>query len=66
MRRKKHLDERIELSSKYLLFFEPRSVYGRPNKDNYPNIDVKAVFGNDNPVYLEIGSGKGSFICQMA
>ena len=66
MRRKKHLDERIELSSKYLLFFEPRSVYGRPNKENYPNIDVKAVFGNDNPIYLEIGSGKGSFICQMA
>ena len=66
MRRKKHLDERIELSSKYLLFFEPRSIYGRPNKENYPDIDVKKAFGNESPVYLEIGSGKGSFICQMA
>ncbi len=66
MRRKKHLDERIELTSKYLLFFEPRSIYGRPKKENYPDIDVKKAFNNENPVFLEIGSGKGSFICQMA
>ncbi len=24
------------------------------------------IFGNDNPVYLEIGCGKGKFVCEMA
>lgn len=27
-------------------------------------LDYSAVFGNDNPVYIEIGSGKGEFISQ--
>ena len=29
-------------------------------------IDYKAVFGNDNPVDLEIGCGKGGFVCELA
>lgn len=27
-------------------------------------LDYKNIFGNDNPVYIEIGSGKGEFISQ--
>ncbi|MDE6613713.1 MAG: tRNA (guanosine(46)-N7)-methyltransferase TrmB, partial [Clostridia bacterium] len=29
-------------------------------------IDFKEVFKNDNPVYLEIGCGKGKFVCETA
>lgn len=28
--------------------------------------DLAAVFGNDNPVYLEIGCGQGRFACETA
>ena len=29
-------------------------------------VDFKAVFGNDNPVDIEIGCGKGGFLCELA
>ena len=29
-------------------------------------LDLKSIFGNDNPVYLEIGCGKGEFIAQKS
>ena len=29
-------------------------------------VDYKAVFGNDNPVDIEIGCGKGGFLCELA
>lgn len=29
-------------------------------------IDYKEVFGNDNPVQMEIGCGKGQFACEIA
>lgn len=29
-------------------------------------VDLRSYFGNDNPVYLEIGCGKGQFICEEA
>ena len=29
-------------------------------------VDFREVFGNDNPVALEIGCGKGGFICALA
>lgn len=29
-------------------------------------LDFRALFGNDNPVELEIGCGKGKFVCELA
>ncbi len=29
-------------------------------------VDFAAFFGNSNPLHLEIGCGKGSFVCQLA
>ena len=29
-------------------------------------LDYRAIFGNDNPVYIEIGCGKGEFISQYS
>lgn len=37
-----------------------------PYQDNDPAPDWSALFGNDNPLALEIGCGVGDFIVQMA
>jgi tRNA (guanine-N7-)-methyltransferase len=67
MRRKRHLDERINDCGDILLFFEPREVYGRPDEKNYVKIDKTTAFENpQNPLFLEIGCGKGGFIIEMA
>ncbi len=55
MRKKKHLDERLERSGARLVK-EPFENKGKWNE----------VFGNNNPVHIEIGSGKGHFIEGMA
>ncbi len=37
-----------------------------PWEDNDPAPEWSAIFGNDNPLALEIGCGVGDFIVQMA
>lgn len=66
IRRKKHIDERLKNASDILLF----SDLDIPNvnlaiKDK-KYLDFSALFGNNNPVDLEIGCGKGGFIVEMA
>lgn len=51
----KNLDEKLELNSSFLIR-EPREVKGK----------WAEIFGNDNPIYLEIGCGKGQFIYSYA
>jgi len=51
MRKKKHREERLSECSAY--FIDDFSLI----KD-----DIKNVFDNNNPIYLEIGCGKGRFI----
>lgn len=53
MRRKKNLDSRLEKCSHLRLKEEKVS-------------SLSEVFGNDNPVYMEIGCGKGKFVEQIA
>ena len=52
MRRKKNGAQRLAACGEVLL---PEDING-----------LKDVFGNDNPVHLEIGCGKGDFICGTA
>ncbi len=54
MRKKKNRDVRISNCSSVMIC-EP-----------FPKNDWNKIFGNENPVHLEIGCGKGSFIAQMA
>lgn len=66
IRRKKHIDERLKNASDILIF----SDFDIPNvnlaiKDK-KYLDFSALFGNNNPVDLEIGCGKGGFIVEMA
>lgn len=68
MRKKRHFDSRMAASEKWLL---ARGAGGILNMKeaaaNYRDlVDYKAVFGNDNPVDLEIGCGKGGFVCELA
>lgn len=66
MKRKKHLEERISASSDYLTIMKNDSLnYNDAVNENHI-INLSLLFGNDNPVYLEIGCGKGQFACTFA
>ncbi len=66
MRHKKHLNERMDQCSSIFLARESQDFYDTPtNKRNYV-VDVRKAFGNDNPIVLEIGCGKGSFAIKSA
>lgn len=66
MRRKSRLDERITECGEHLLITEGCDFYEKPEQEKYDIIDLKKVFGNDNPVMLEIGCGKGGFAFKIA
>lgn len=51
----KNLEEKLELNSSFLIR-EPKDIKGK----------WAEIFGNDNPIYLEIGCGKGQFIYSYA
>lgn len=66
MRRKKHLDERLESCSDYItsIYSEDKNFKSFFEKNEYLNL--KELFGNENPLYLEIGCGKGGFAVRLA
>ena len=65
MRRKKHLDERLDSVSEQIINLWVDKV--QFDADEAPKyLDFTALFGNDNPVEMEIGCGKGGFICELA
>ncbi|MBR6044895.1 MAG: tRNA (guanosine(46)-N7)-methyltransferase TrmB [Ruminococcus sp.] len=65
MRRKKHLEERLAECGEYLIFMD-REDRNFSVKDDADMLDLAALFGNDRPVELEVGCGKGQFICELA
>ena len=66
MRRKKNLEERLGAVSKYLFISQMEDRNFKTAKDKKEYIDFKDWFGNGNPIYLEIGCGKGRFACEYA
>lgn len=65
MRKKKHLEERLAKCNNIIkLFSDDCNVLTAVEKKEY--LDTAALFGNDNPVVLEIGCGKGRFACEFA
>ena len=66
MRRKKHLEERLDACSDIIIsmYREDRNFSTSVQKKEY--IDTEKLFGNKNPVYLEIGCGKGKFASELA
>ena len=55
VRKKKNCDIRLEKSGS-LWVREPELLKSRWHEE----------FGNNNPIHIEIGCGKGQFICEMA
>lgn len=66
MRRKKHLPERLEAVTDILFIGEQEDRNFKTAIENKDYIDIKKWFGNANPVYLEIGCGKGRFAVEYA
>lgn len=66
MRKKRHLDERMEQCGKVCLGWLPDYIAEERNREFAEKFDPVKVFGNNNPVHLEIGCGKGKFIQQLA
>ena len=65
MRKKKHLGERLEKCNNLLILLSEDSNFVTAiEKKEF--IDTRALFGNDNPVVLEVGCGKGGFACELA
>lgn len=64
IRHKKHLTERLQAATNVFVYRSDDLDFSK--QDSCEFIDCKAVFGNDNPVEIEVGCGKGGFICELA
>lgn len=65
MRRKKNLETRLENCREYLLDV-PREKYEYGKTPEKHLVDYDRIFGNNNPIRLEIGCGKGQFAMEIA
>ena len=66
IRRKKHLKERLNGVSDYLLIADRDIPNVNLAIEDKKYIDFSEVFENDQPLYLEIGCGKAGFILEYA
>ena len=66
MRKKKHLDERLEACGDYFIKAMTDDLNFETSIEKKEYFDFKELFGNDNPVELEIGCGKGGFVNEKA
>ena len=66
MRKKKNLEGRLENCSENLIIIDRDDRNFNTAKIEKDYIDFKKIFGNDNPLHLEIGCGKGQFACEIA
>ena len=65
MRKKKHLEERLAACPN-LIDTPPVTRDYREELQEKTYLDLAALFGNQNPLHLEIGCGKGQFACELA
>lgn len=66
IRKKKHLNERVERAGDYLIVAEYDILNSNEARQDKRYFNFVDTFGNDNPVELEVGCGKGGFICEKA
>lgn len=66
MRRKKNLDERIEACGEVMLYMQCQNEHANDPLSEEFFADSRKTFGNDNPIFLEIGCGKGGFAIEFA
>ncbi len=66
MRKKKNLETRLEEVKSYILDTDCEEKDFEKAVVEKSLFDFENIFGNNNPVRLEIGCGKGQFVCEMA
>ena len=66
MRKKKNLETRIAACGDVLIPITYADKHFDAPIEQDLTLDLAALFGNDNPVHLEIGCGKGGFVTQAA
>ena len=64
MRKKKHLEEKLARCVN-LIEFPPVTKDYREEIKEKAYLDFSVLFGNDHPVQMEIGCGKGRFITEL-
>lgn len=66
MRRKSNLESRLQNCKDYLLFIETDEFYQKEENDKFNIINLKKTFKTEQPLWLEIGCGKGQFALETA
>ncbi len=66
MRRKKNLFSRLENCNEYVVMSVSGKHFRLEEESRYNYIDTESLFGNNNPIEMEIGCGKGCFLVEMA
>lgn len=66
MRRKKNLDERLAACKGVMLYMQCQNEHANAPLSEEFFVNSRKIFGNDNPLYLEIGCGKGGFALEFA
>lgn len=66
MHKKAHLEERIEACADIVTVANLSDKNMKRAATVKEELNFFEVFGNCNPVHLEIGCGKGKFVCEMA
>lgn len=67
MRRKRNLEPRLAACSSVLLVRGSPCLNLKEAAEHYRELfDLKEVFGNDNPVHLDVGCGNGKFVAEKA
>lgn len=66
MHRKSRLDERIEACADIVTVADLSDKNMKRAALTPEYLPFNDIFGNNNPIKLEIGCGKGKFICEMA
>ena len=66
MRKKKYLDERLGSCEEYLIPTDNENRDFSKADEIECLISTEEIFGNSNPLHLEIGCGKGTFVTETA
>ncbi len=66
MHKKSHLEERLENCLDVLTMADLTNKNMKTSVNDKAYLDLQAIFGNTNPVHVEIGCGKGRFVLEMA
>ena len=66
MHKKSHLEERLSACSELVTIADLTDKNMKRAALTPEYLPFNAIFGNDNPIYLEIGCGKGKFVCESA